>query len=692
MAQEEPGFLSISQAASLPTLHPDFLVGGGEMGERIREKDWSSTPLGPIEQWPQSLRTVVRIMLTSRQPIWIGWGPELIKLYNDPYKTIVGGKHPQALGQPAAVVWREIWDAIGPRLQTVMQENEGTYDEALLLIMERYGYQEETYYTFSYSPVPGDQGGVGGIICANTDDTARVIGERQLKLLRALASEAAAAQTVEEACRLSANSLQHNPYDLPFAMIYLLDQEQQMVYLAGTSGIEKGHPAVPETVALSAQALWPFADVLKEQKMCVIAGLEEMVNDLPTGAWKRPPHQAVAVPITLSGQTGKAGILIVGLNPFRLFDEAYQGFIDLVASRIAASITDAQAYGSEERFRALADNIPNLAWMAESDGRIYWYNSRWYEYTGTTPEQMVGWGWQAVHDPRVLPGVLERWRSSLQSGVAFEMTFPLKGADGLFRPFLTRVVPIRDARGNVVQWFGTNTDVTEQKKLEQQKDEFIAIASHELKTPVTSLKVYTQLLERRFRRTGSEQESALLKKMDAQLDKLTDLIKDLLDVSRIEGGQLLFHYSSFDFNELIEEVIEETQRMAVRHTIAQELTSSVVLNGDRERIGQVLTNLLTNAIKYSPQADTIVVKTAHKDELIITTVQDFGIGIAREKQSRIFERFFRIEDATQATYPGLGLGLYISAEFVKRHGGAIWVESEEGKGATFSFSLPLSNR
>src|SRR5689334_20328424 len=138
-------------------------IGGGEMGERIRAFDWTQTPLGPIETWPHSLMTAVRIMLTSRQPFWLGWGDQLIKLYNDPYKAIVGGKHPGALGQPAAVVWREIWDDISPMLTTAMGGVEGTYVEAQLLIMERNGYPEETYYTFSYSPIPNDQGGVGGI-------------------------------------------------------------------------------------------------------------------------------------------------------------------------------------------------------------------------------------------------------------------------------------------------------------------------------------------------------------------------------------------------------------------------------------------------------------------------------------------------------------------------------------------------
>src|SRR5690606_10328938 len=168
-----------------------FLTGGGEMGAHIRAFDWAETPLGPIDQWPQSLKTAVRIMLTSRQPFWIGWGEQLHYLYNDPYKSIIGGKHPHALGQPTSVVWREIWEVIAPMLTTAMTGDEGTYVESQLLIMERHGYREETYYTFSYSPIPDDDGGVGGIICANTDDTQRVISERQLALLHALAAQTA---------------------------------------------------------------------------------------------------------------------------------------------------------------------------------------------------------------------------------------------------------------------------------------------------------------------------------------------------------------------------------------------------------------------------------------------------------------------------------------------------------------------
>ena len=334
----------------------EFLSGGGELGARMRAIDWSQTSLGPASEWPQSLKTCLRIILTSRQPMFVWWGEDLINLYNDAYKSIVGGKHPWALGQPASVVWREIWDEVGPRATTAIASNEGTYDEALLLIMERYGYPEETYYTFSYSPVPNDEGGNGGILCANTEDTQRILGERQLALLRDLASAGAEARTYEEACTRSARSLGTNPWDLPFAAIYLVDRERGRVTLAASAGIEEGHPALPREASLNdATAVWPFAAVVDSNGPIVIPELS-FADDLPRGAWDRAPRQAVAMPIAPSGSSGKAGILIVGLSPFRLYDESYRGFVELVASQIAATIGNAQAYEDErKRAEALAE-------------------------------------------------------------------------------------------------------------------------------------------------------------------------------------------------------------------------------------------------------------------------------------------------------------------------------------------------
>jgi PAS domain S-box-containing protein len=348
-----------------------------------------------------------------------------------------------------------------------------------------------------------------------------------------------------------------------------------------------------------------------------------------------------------------------------------------------------RAEESEERFRTIAENMSQLAWMADERGWIFWYNQRWYDYTGTTLQQMEGWGWQKVHHPDHMQRVVEKLRHCFATGEVWEDTFPLRGKNGSYRWFLSRAIPIRNEQGQVMRWFGTHTDITEQKHLEQQKDDFLGVASHELKTPITSIKAFAQLLERRFRQSGDTRSAALLQKMDAQLNKLTSLVEDLLDVTKIENGQLLFHFSSFEYNKLINEVGEETQRTAIRHIIVQDLAASVSLHADRERIGQVLTNLLTNAIKYSPQAEIVLVKTTCSADAIITSVQDFGIGIPKEKLPHLFEHFYRVEGDSQTTYPGLGLGLYISAECIKRHHGSIWVESEEGQGTTVSFSLPL---
>ena len=315
----------------------------------MRAHDWNATPLGPPERWPQSLKTAVRIMLTSRQPIWIGWGPDLIYLYNDPYKSIIGGKHPWALGKPTSTVWQEIWGDIGPMLATAMTGIEGTYVEEQLLIMERNGYPEETYYTFSYSPIPDDDGSAGGIICANTDDTQRVIGERQLALLRRLAADASEARTSTEARERSLRALSINRRDLPFALLYDLTPDGDTFVFAGSCGLDGEHPTVPKRMDPE-RMQWPLHQALRTQQPVVVEDLADKFPDgLPTGDWRQSARQAVLLPILPNGETSRAAILVVGLNPFRLFDEGYRGFLELAGGQIAATIANAQAYEEEKR-------------------------------------------------------------------------------------------------------------------------------------------------------------------------------------------------------------------------------------------------------------------------------------------------------------------------------------------------------
>jgi PAS domain S-box-containing protein len=221
------------------------------------------------------------------------------------------------------------------------------------------------------------------------------------------------------------------------------------------------------------------------------------------------------------------------------------------------------------------------------------------------------------------------------------------------------------------------------------RDEFMSLASHELKTPVTSLKMYTQVLQRQAERRGEADMADRFVKMDRQIDKLTGLINDLLNVARIEGGRLEYLDESFDLNTVVREAVDAVQSTTAKQTITIEGALDTPIWGDGERIGQVVTNLLTNAVKYSPQADRVIVRLAREGEMAIISVQDFGIGIDDEQQQQIFDQFYRVSDPSEKTYPGLGLGLYIASEIVKRHSGAVVVQSAKGQGATFTVTLPL---
>ena len=328
---------------------PDFLAAGGELGAMMRAYDWTATPLGPPQDWPRSLKTALRILLTSRQPMWLGWGEDLITFYNDAYRSIIGGKHPAALGKPTREVWREIWHEIGPRIATAIGGVEGTYDEEQLLIMERNGYPEETYYTFSYSPIPDDDGRPAGIFCANTDDTGRVIGQRRMALLGDLAADALEARTAQDAAARAAASLALAARDFPFALIYLADPEDGVLRLSGSAGLKGGHPAAPFSLPPHAEAPWPAGFALGARRIQWVDGLGERFGALPKGPWTAAPERAAVLPIPGSAEGGGQSLLIVGLSPMRPVDEDGRSFLELLAGQIATGIANGDAYEAERR-------------------------------------------------------------------------------------------------------------------------------------------------------------------------------------------------------------------------------------------------------------------------------------------------------------------------------------------------------
>ncbi len=335
----------------------DLLAGGGEMGERIRAFDWSRTPLGPIERWPHAFKTAVRILLGSRYPMFVWWGPELINLYNDAYIPVLGARHPDALGRSAPRIWGEIWDVVGAQAETVLSHGQATWNESLLLVVQRYGYTEETYFTFSYSPVPDDAGAVGGVFCVCTEETARVLGERRLRILRDLGERSLVeGENAESVCRSAAAALAGDPHDFPFALLYLLDERGEHARLVGATGLEAGSRAAPESIPIGDEGdPWGFGRVIATGRALPVDDLEERFGRLPAGPWQDDrTRRALVLPLVRAGGQGRpTGLLVAGLSPRLAFDAAYRSFLDLTAGQLAAALAHALAY-EEERRRAEA--------------------------------------------------------------------------------------------------------------------------------------------------------------------------------------------------------------------------------------------------------------------------------------------------------------------------------------------------
>jgi signal transduction histidine kinase len=334
-----------------------MLVGSSEMGLLMREKDWSATPIGPMAGWPQSLRTAVNICLASRFPMLLWWGPELVMLYNDAYRPILGTtKHPQALGQRGHECWPEIWDVIGPMLQGVMATGTATWSDDQLLLLDRNGYVEECYFTFSYSPIHDEAGQVGGVFTAVTETTGRVLGERRLRVLRDLGTTTAQVRTVKDACALTERVLARHAAALPFALLYLLDADGKHARLACQAGLAPETPANPLVVdledATSCHTVWPLAYVVRTGQMALVQGLSSRFGPLIGPAYPQP-QRALVLPVAQAGQERPAGLLIAGINPQRALDDEYRGFFELVAGQVATALANARAY-EEERKRAEA--------------------------------------------------------------------------------------------------------------------------------------------------------------------------------------------------------------------------------------------------------------------------------------------------------------------------------------------------
>lgn len=374
---------------------------------------------------------------------------------------------------------------------------------------------------------------------------------------------------------------------------------------------------------------------------------------------------------------------------------------------------------SERQFRALADTIPNLAWQANGDGYITWYNRQWYEYTGTTPEQMAGWGWQSVHDPEMLPRVLERWRGAIADSEPFEMEFPLRGADGRYRWFLTRVVPVKDAEGRVARWFGTNTDVTTRKTFEEELERLVAertaklqelvgelehfsySITHDMRAPLRAMMAFGQMLEELCADSPNPEQKDFARRIGVAAKRMDLLITDALNYSTAVRSEMPL--APVDVGRLLRGMVDTYPELQnARRGIRVEPDLPLVM-GNVAGLTQCFSNLLENAVKFAQPGKTpeIQVRAQVLDrgrqadgqlakcggEWVRIWVEDKGIGISKTMLPRIFDMFAR----GASRQAGTGIGLALVRKVVSRMGGRVGVESEEGKGSRFWLDLKPGN-
>jgi PAS domain S-box-containing protein len=363
-----------------------------------------------------------------------------------------------------------------------------------------------------------------------------------------------------------------------------------------------------------------------------------------------------------------------------------------IARDLRREIADQKALmDSEHLLKNITGASPTALWMSDDEGSITYTNQTWESWTGQTFEETLGNGWTncIVEEDRQRAG--ERFIRDLSTRNHYVVEFRIKHKDGAIRWCVAAGNPQYNQDGVFTGYIGSCTDIDDLKQLERQKDDFLGIASHELKTPVTSIKAYAQVLGAMLTKEGETKKADMVLRMDAQVNRLTNLIGDLLDVTKINSGRLQFNKTWFNFNQAISECVTDLQHTTNKHQLIEDFSETGQIYSDKDRIGQVITNLITNAIKYSPHSDKIIISTKLENKEFSVCVQDFGIGIPMDKADKVFEQFYRVSGNKQHTFPGLGLGLYISSEIIKREGGRMWVNSVEGKGSTFCFALPAND-
>jgi PAS domain S-box-containing protein len=512
------------------------------------------------------------------------------------------------------------------------------------------------YYDLWYTPMYDTDNNINGVLATGVEVTDKVIAQ----------------QKTEE----SENNLRNIIMQAPVAMCifrgaeYVVEiaNERMLQFWGNPSGELVGKPifiGLPES---------------KNQ------GFEELLNTVYTSG---KTYKANGVPVTLPRETGIETVFMDFVyEPFREPDGIISGVMAVSTDVTEQVLSAKRVQLSEERLRIAIDSggLGTFEMDYSSPDKAI-TSSRFNEIFGSNNKISLQEFISLIH-PDDLEIRNHAHKESLTTGRIFYEVRIVNNDKIKWVRIAGKI--LYNKEGEPEKLLGVVDDITNQKNLQVQKDNFIAMASHELKTPVTSIKAYGQVLQEMLRNKGSLKEADMMVRMDTQVNRLNNLISDLLNITKINSGKLEYHKMAFNFNELVKEMTEELQRTTNKHKLNLNLAKAVTVFADKERISQVITNFISNAIKYSPDAEIINISTTINENEINCCVQDFGIGINAESQQKVFEQFYRVNDEKHQTFQGFGLGLYISSEIIKREGGKIWVTSTEGKGSEFCFSLPIS--
>ena len=428
-----------------------------------------------------------------------------------------------------------------------------------------------------------------------------------------------------------------------------------------------------------------------------IAGkpLLEAMPGLKNQQFLRQLHDVYTTGIAKTFNENKTILLKDGKPAERFFSVVIQPYTEVSGTITGVTVIGSEVTNyvnakrqieeSEEKFRVLAETLPYLVWITDEKGEALYASKNWQKYSGSSPYETGNW--KSIIHPDDLEALTYAWATSLASGKHYHAETRIKNKYGSYRWHVAAGVPLKNADDEIVKWIGAFTDIHEQKIKEQHRDDFISIASHELKTPLTTAKGYIELL---LLSLNEDNKNPFLyaTKAGQAINRLNTLITELLDVSKIQHGKIEFDMAMFDFNKLMDETIENIAMINTSHQLIKTGNIALEITGDKDRLQQVIINLLTNAIKYSPKENKVLVTVAAKGRELQVSVEDYGIGINTDYLDKIFERYYRVkEQSTQ--FQGMGIGLFISYEIIKRHEGNMWVKSDLGKGSTFYFTIPI---